>query len=155
MLLFIWSAMQLAEYEKGLIVAACWRLAKNNDVNELVAIGCCLRNWVIPRFGVERLPLNGKVYFDSYSEAVQQFFDLYPTRSFPSYNEPALVDQSEGLLLKVDSIYDCSLPDVTSSRSYPGGARYFMRSAHGNTMLETVISQRPLIGNFGSQSFYA
>jgi hypothetical protein len=154
--------MQTADYEKGLLVATSWQLAINNDVNELLAIACTIRNWVVTRFGVPRRPdaRFGKLYYSSYSEACESFLQLYPIRSLPAINEPGLVDPDEGLLMRIDGVYDCALVDVTSSRAFPGGARYFTRAHrhdgdwfHSEVALQPEI--HPLIGTFGSQQFYA
>jgi hypothetical protein len=150
--------MQQCEYEKALIVAAAWQLGKSNDINELVAIMCVLRNWVTPRYGAKVEPMQSKSYHASYSDAVAEFLNIYPVRPLPAVNEPALVDPVEGLLLKVDGLYDCSLVDLTSSRAFPVGARYFGRVAQATESFNCMVLRRqdvhPLIGNFGSQSFY-
>jgi hypothetical protein len=154
---FIFSMTQ-AEYEKGQIVAAAWRLGKSNDINELVAIMCVLRNWVVPRYGALTEPMVTETYHKSYSDAAAEFLEIYPTRPSPRVNEPTLVDPAEGLLLKVDELYDCHLVDLTSSRSFPTGARYFGRVVQATDWFERTVLRRqdvhPLIGNFGSQSFY-
>jgi len=153
--------LQTQEYEKALLVAAAWTLALNNDVNELLAIACTIRNWVVPRYQATRLPMNGKLYFVSYSEAVQNFHDVYPVRPLPIGNESGLVDPVEGLLAKIDGVYDCSLVDMTSSRAFPFGARYFIRASQrglNEWIYQEVVSRQdvhPLIGTFGSQQFYA
>jgi hypothetical protein len=155
--------MQAADYEKALLVAASWQLALNNDVNELLAIACCIRNWVVPRYGVPRLPdpRLGKLYYSSYSEAIESFLQLYPYRSLPAINEPGLIDPDEGLLVKIEQVYDCTLNDVTSSRAFAGGARYFARAGRhssddwfGKEILAHQQDAHPLIGTFGSQQFY-
>ncbi|MHB8503429.1 MAG: hypothetical protein ACYDHE_21105 [Candidatus Acidiferrales bacterium] len=151
--------MQQQEYEKGVIVAAAWQLGRSNDVNELVAIMCVIRNWVIPRYGATAEPMLSKAYHPSYSDVAADFLSIYPVRPLPAINEPVLVDPVEGLLLKVDGIYDCSLVDLTSSKAYPAGARYFGRVTQASEWFQQTVLQRqnvhPLIGNFGSQSFYA
>jgi hypothetical protein len=155
--------MQSSDYEKALLVAASWQLACNNDVNELLAIACTIRNWVVPRYGVPRFPdvRFGKLYYPSYSEAVESFLQLYPIRSLPAANEPALIDPDEGLLVMIEGVYDCTLNDVTGSKAFPGGARYFARSNRqhsddwfGKEILAHQQDTHPLIGNFGSQQFY-
>jgi hypothetical protein len=152
--------MQACEYEKALLVAAAWQLGASNDINELIAIMCVVRNWVVPRFGAAGLePIRTKVHHSSYSDAIAEFLSVYPTRPLPNVNEGALVDPVEGLLLKVDSVYDCSLVDLTSSRNFPFGARYFARVTQASDWFKQMVLSRqgahPLIGNFGSMSFYA
>jgi len=155
----------LPEYEKGLLAQACWRLARNSDVNELVAIGCVIRNWVITRvrsIDARRTSWpgtsGGTVYFPGYAAAIAAFLDRYPLRPLPDVTEPALVDPAEGLLAQVDGVYSCSLPDLTSSRAFPGGARYFARVTGAPAWFEAEIlvrqDEHPLIGSFGSQQFY-
>jgi len=157
--------VQLADYEKGLLVQACWRLARNNDVNELLAIGCTIRNWIVTRmfsangYRVAWPGTLGTVYFPNYATAVAMFLEHYPARSAPGVIEPAIVDPTEGLLAQIDSVYDCSLPDLTSTRGFPGGARYFGRVTSVPEWFKAEILARqdahPLIGSFGSQQFYA
>jgi hypothetical protein len=146
-----------SDYEKGLLVMASWQLASSNNVNELLAIMCTIRNWVVPKYGFIGRPMVEKVYYPSYSEAIEEFLAIYPVREMPRVNEPALVDEVEGMLLKVDGIYDCTHLDVTSSRQAPYGARYFGRP--GNKFFESEVLQHqdvhPLIGSFGGSSFHA
>ena len=144
--------MTQADYEKGLLVAATFRLAKSDDVNELLAISCVLRNLVVPRYGqVAEYP--------SYTDALTAVLEAYELRPLPRHDNPALIDPDEGLLGKIDSVYDNSLPDVTSSRTHPGGARYFgSASRPGGWFHSQVISRQdihPLIGSWGAQQFYA
>lgn len=153
------KSMQASEYEKGLLVQAAWRLARSADVNELLALVCVVRNWVIPKTypGIVRQPLRSAVYHATFSEAVKELYELYPLRDLPRIDEPVLIDPSEGLLLAVDGLYDCSTPDQTSSKAYPGGARYFSRMGTPDWMKEIIgrPNEHPLIGSFGSQQFYA
>lgn len=141
-----------------MVVMASWRLALNNDVNELIAIACTIRNWVVPRFGAATEPMIEKAYHPSYSSAVAEFLQVYPAREFPQINEGALVDPVEGMLLKIDEIYDCRLIDITSSRAFPAGARYFGRAANPTEWFKRVVLDRQnihkLIGTFGSQQFF-
>jgi hypothetical protein len=117
-----------------------------------------IRNWIVPRFGAKTEPMISKSYHASYTDAVKEFLSIYPLRELPAINEPALVDPVEGAFLKVDGIYDCSLIDLTSSRAFPQGARYFGRVTQASDWFQRTVLQRqdvhPLIGNFGSQSFY-
>ena len=148
--------MTQSDYEKSLLVMASWRMASSNNVNELLAIMCVIRNWVIPKYGFIGRPMVEKVHYSSYSEAIDEFLEIYPTREIPLVNNPALVDEVEGMLIKVDSVYDCTLLDVTSSRQFPFGARYFGRP--GNHFFESEVlahqDVHPLIGSFGGSSFH-
>ena len=137
---------------------AAWQLARSNDINELCAIMNVVRNWVVPRYGAKTEPMREKVYHVSYTDAVKEFLSIYPTRELPTVNEPMLVDPVEGLFMKVDAVYDCTLVDLTSSRAFPQGARYFGRVTQATDWFQqTVLSRQdvhPLVGNFGAQSFY-
>lgn len=155
--------MQLEEYEKAVLVATSWQVAKSADINELLAVACTIRNWVIPKHTFPgypiRVPMREKLYYQSYSEACEEFLSIYFIRGLPRANEPAIVDPDEGLLAKIDSIYDCTLPDMTSSSANPLGARYFNRGTDPTLWVYTNIvqdqSRHPLIGTFGSMQFYA
>lgn len=152
------SFMQSSEYEKGLLVQASWRLSRSNDINELVAVACVIRNWVVPKLyqGVLRQPLVSALYHGTFTEAIKELYSAYPLRPLPNVDEPVLIDPSEGLLLAVDGVYDCSTPDATSSKAFPGGARYFARAGTPEWMKEIIgRGEHPLIGNFGSSQFYA
>ena len=148
-----------ADYEKALLVAASWQLALTNDINELLAVASVIRNWVVPKFQARVYPMREKTYHASYTDAIREFLELYPVRPLPNVNESVLVDPVEGLLLKVDQVYDCSLIDLTSSRAAPFGARYFGRSRNPSEFFAKEVLQRqdlhPLIGTFGSMQFHA
>lgn len=150
--------MQQQDFDKSVVVAAAWQLGRSNDINELVGIMSVIRNWVVPRFGAKTEPMMEKIYHASYTDAAKEFLSIYPVRALPAINEPTLVDPVEGLLLKVDGLYDCSLVDLTSSRAFPQGARYFGRVTQASEWFERTVLRRqdihPLIGNFGAQSFY-
>lgn len=146
--------MTQADYEKALLVMVSWQLACSHDVNELLAIACVIRNWVVPRLG------EAPVY-RTYSEACAYFLLAYQPRQMPEGNEPSLIDPDEGLMAKVDAVYDNSQLDVTSSQQHPRGARYFARVVSlqlPEWFKATVLDQQgkhPLIGTWGSQQFYA
>src|SRR5208282_273658 len=148
--------MQASEYERGLLVLASWRLARSNDVNELLAVCSTIRNWVINR-GLVHIGLH---HFRTYSEAIENFLTIYPLRAMPPIDAPALIDPREGLLAVVDGVYDCSRADITASHAYPGGARYFGKASEAGSKswfdLEVLQNQgaHSLIGTFGSQQFY-
>lgn len=155
--------MQQSEYEKGLLVQASWRLARSNDINELMAVACTIRNWVITKHypGISRHPMGhlSQIYYGTFSEAIEAFYEMYPDpRPSPAIDEPALIDPMEGLLLKIDEVYNCSMADFTSSKAFPGGARYFARNGGAGWIKEEIVCRReehPLIGTFGGQQFYA
>jgi|SRR5579859_2735625 len=146
--------MQHREYEKALLVAAAFQLSKADDLRELCAIVCVIRNWVVPRLGEA-------ASYRSYTEAIANFLDAYPKRQLPSINTPSLIDPREGLLAQVDGFYNNSAADVTSSHLFPRGARYFARPQdvkNGDWIKAQVLDRQdehPLIGVFGSQSFFA
>ena len=146
--------MQAAEFEKGLLVLTAWRTSSGNGVNELFAIACTLRNWVVPRPG-QAVP-----DYKSYTEAVLHFWENYPLRGFPKVNEPTLIDPNEGLFVCIDQVYNNTVPDITSSQAFPNGARHFGRARlaiPGSWFYDNILSRQhehPLIGTFGSQQFY-
>ena len=130
--------MTQIDFDKSLLVLAAWRLASSNDVNESTAIMCVLRNAVVRRG------------FKSYGDAVEHYTSTHPLRKHPRGNEPQLIDPETGLLSQVDGIYNCSVPDITSSTSSPFGASEFC-----NARIDPGFATgKKLIGNFGSMSFY-
>lgn len=131
--------MKQEDFEKGLLASAAWQLAASNNVSELLAIACVIRNYVM-RLGCR-----------SYGDAINRVYAIRAGkfRPLPTGNEPHLVDPAEGLLVQVDSIYDNSAPDVTSSLANPNGATLFIDPRN-----ETAPVGRRLIGNFGSMQFY-
>jgi hypothetical protein len=127
------------ELDKAMLVLASWRLASQSDVTELLAIACVIRNAVV------------RGNFKTYGDAVNFYMRSYPLREHPHGNEPQLIDPQDGLLGKIDSIYDCSAPDITSSLANPKGASAFAvarRDPHFG-------DGRQLIGTFGGTQFYA
>ena len=147
--------MQQGDGEKGLLVFAAWQLAISNDPWEMLAIMCTIRNWIVPHHG------QIAHFFKSYPEAITYFYKNYPIRDLPvSTSLPCFTDQSEGIFYKVDEVYGGKYPDITGSDNNPYGARYFGRATNPSPdswFYKNVISQQgahPLIGNFGSQSFF-
>lgn len=145
--------MQPAQYEKAQLVRACWMLAQSNNTDELVAVACTLRNYIVPRFGQVAI-------YRTYTEVIRQFCINFPTRSEPEINEPALVDPYEGLLYKIESVYDCTMPDITSSHQHPEGAKYFARvtKVEPGSWFDLEIIHKsafhPLLGSWGAQQFF-
>lgn len=143
--------MTPADYEKALLANAAYRLAHQDDINESIAIACVIRNHVRPRLGVSQ--------YKSYTQAIDDFFGIYPVRPNPEINSPVLNGKA-GILSAIDSIYDCSYVDITASRNNPTGAKYFARvrslSQDDWRFIEVVSRPQlhPLIGTFGSQQFY-
>jgi hypothetical protein len=142
--------MQVAIYEASLLVEASFRLSKSDDIDEILAVGCVIRNW-IERDNVYR----------TYPEAISHFMSAYETRALPDSSCPALVDPSQGMLQKIEDVYFNRHPDITSAHDHPGGARYFARAASEpeGSWLRTEIIQHPekhpLLGTWGAQQFYA
>jgi hypothetical protein len=145
--------VQQADYEKALLVAACFQLAQSNDVNELLAIACTLRNWVVGRYG------QGQQTYRTYSECINNFLAAYPVRQLPDSFCPALIDPTDGLLAKIDAVFDNTLADVTSSKSHPGGARYFGSARNPDSWFKREILERQdvhsLLGTWGAMQFFA
>lgn len=147
--------MQGGDLERGMLVIAAWQLSVSNDPFEMLAILCTIRNWVVPH------PNQIAHFYKSYPEAVRSFYEHYPLRPYPDVTTlPVFTDPSEGILYKVDEVYSGKYPDVTGSDNNPFGARYFGRATNPSPdswFFKTVLSQQgahPLIGNFGSQSFF-
>lgn len=137
------------DYEIALFANAVWRLAFSSEPMELLAVACTIRNYVVPRMGVEPT-------YASFSEACDDFLSNYPIRSGPKLDDPALVLPPDGLLCRINSVYDCSMQDVTSSQDNPKGARHFARviSLPSEHWLQGIIKTRELIGSFGAMQFY-
>lgn len=134
--------MTQVDFEKGALVMACWRLASSSDTNELLAVCCAIRNSVI------RI---GPIHFPCYGAALNWYLSRFPLREGPLGREPQLVDPAEGLLAKVDGVYDNSLPDITSSLAHPAGALVF---ANPLRPLPEEVMGRVFIGRFGALGFY-
>lgn len=138
-------------YEKALLANAAYRLAFMDNVDELIAICCVIRNHMNPRFGPSQ--------YKSYSEALEDFFCIYPLRPNPAINNPVLVSKT-GILGVIESIYDGRYTDITASRNNPLGAKYFARVqslSQDDWRFRDIVSHpeaHPLIGTFGSQCFY-
>lgn len=140
--------MSPLEYEIAFYAASTWRLARTSDSMELLAVASVLRNHVMPRLGqISR--------YKSFYECCQDFLTVYPCRALPSLSDPAFVSK-EGLLFNINKVYNCELPDVTSTHDHPAGALYFANEP--DEWFRTEIIARPdvhpLIGNFGSMQFY-
>jgi hypothetical protein len=136
------------EFETAYLAQTIWRLALSDSVDELIAVGCTLRNWVIPKMG--------KIAkYKTYPEACADFLRTYPLRDFPNMTEDALVS-TNGLLSVIDGIYDCSYPDLTATQTTPG-ALYFARahSVNPDDWRYGITHNHQLLGTFGSQQFWA
>jgi hypothetical protein len=135
------------QYEVSILIRSIWQLARSNDLNELAAIGCVLRNHVIPRPGQIQT-------YKSFSEACFDFRKAYPTRPEPTMMEDALVVHPDGLLFVGEQIYDCSYPDLTATATTPG-ARYFGQASNLPEWLKPLAVSHHLCGTFGAQQFWA
>ena len=142
------------DFEIALFASTVWQVARSSDQNELLAVACSLRNNVVPRIG-------SVAPFASFAEACDAALKVYPLRPPPSLADPAFVAPPEGLLCVIESIYDCSMPDITATQDHPNGARYFARvttlGLNDWFQLEIVNKQgqHPLIGTFGAMQFFA
>jgi hypothetical protein len=135
------------DYEKAFMVMAVWQLAKSNDLNELAAIACTLRNHVVPRPGQMQT-------YKTYLHACEDFMKAYPVRPRPTLLEDAMTSYPDGLLAIIDKIYDCSYPDLTATQTTPG-ARYFCQASQPPEWIKPILSTHHLCGTFGSQQFWA
>ena len=136
-------------YEVAMFANAVWRLAKSNDLNELAAIACVLRNHVIVRPGQ-------MATYPTYLKACEDFLKALAgwTRPGPDMTEDGLVSHPDGLLAIIDSVYDCSYPDLTATTTTPG-ARYFCQAAQAPDWMKPILTTHHLCGTFGSQQFWA
>jgi hypothetical protein len=135
-------------YEAAVLATTSWRLALSTSVDELAAIACTIRNHVIPRPGQIAT-------YKSFPDACEDFLKAYPIREAPKTTEDALVAPTVGLLAIIDSIYECSYPDITATQTTPG-ARYFARTAFLDTAdwRWPLVQSRPVLGTFGAQQFF-
>lgn len=135
------------EFETAYLAQTIWRLALSDSVDELISIGCTIRNWVIPKMG-KIAP------YKTYPEACAEFLKTYPVRDFPTMTEDALVS-TNGLLSVIDGIYDCSYPDLTATQTTPG-ALYFARvtALDESDWRYNISRTHQLIGTYGSQQFW-
>ena len=136
------------QYECALLARVSFQLSLSNSVEEMLAVACTLRNWVIPKLGQVAT-------YKSYPEACADFLRTYPTRDEPNLTEDAFIAPS-GLLAQIEKIYDCTFFDITATQTTPG-ARDFARAA---AVTESdwrwqIIHSRPVLGTFGSQQFFA
>ena len=142
--------MNSIEYEQAVYAQAVWQLAYSSSQDELLAVACTLRNHVIPR-------LLGQVSsYATYLEACEDFIRVYPTRPRPSLIDPTFT----WLLSQISGIYNCELPDLTSTHDHPQGAKYFSRVVTlepTDRFYQEIIQksgQHPLLGSFGSMQFF-
>ena len=149
--------MQPSTYECGIFVLSVYRAAKSDNIDELLAIASTLRNRVA-KFG------------KTYSEICET---AEINQGYPSINNPVLITPGTGLLAQIEEIYRNIAPDYTSSANNIEGALYFGRvqdeqplpefingelvTLPGSWFYENILKKQdehPLIGTWGSQSFY-
>jgi len=134
-------------YEIAMLARAVWMLAKSNDLNELAAIACVLRNHIVPRPGQMQT-------YPTYLKACEDFMKACPVRPGPEMTEDALTSHPDGLLAIIDAVYDCSYPDLTATQTTPG-ARYFCQAAQAPDWMKPILASHHLCGTFGAQQFWA
>jgi hypothetical protein len=136
-------------YETAMYARAVWMLARSNDVNELAAIACTIRNHVIIRPGQPQT-------YESYAQACADFLKAYPSRQEPTLAEPALTSYPDGLLTIIEKVYDCSYKDITATQTTPG-ARYFgqVASLPADNWMQQIARTHQILGTFGAQQFFA
>ena len=137
--------MNAAQYEQALLALTAWRAAKSDNLDEIIAIACVIRNNVL-RFG------------KSYSSVCENFII---NRDWPDIRHPLLLDPYRGVLSQVESIYKNEMPDMTSNHNHKDGALYFCRimdhQGKGTDFEERILKQHlahPLIGHWGTQAFF-
>lgn len=142
--------MQPANYEAALLALASYRLAKSDNVDESIAIACVIRNHVI-RTGIVGL---------TYTQVIQDFYKLRPTREWPSIANMTLTHPANGILSQIDGVYGNKTPDVTANAQNVRGAMYFARVVDEDKdgwFTEEILKRQdihPLVGTFGAQQFY-
>lgn len=140
------------DYEVAFFAQTVWRVANSNDVNELLAVACTIRNHVLPKIGEVAT-------YESYTEACRQFLSTHPLRDYPS-DEDAFVSRPQGLLYNIGSIYSGQQPDITATHDHPKGAKFFARvtSLLADDWRKIAIVNRPtghpLLGTWGSMQFF-
>lgn len=137
--------MTPAHYEQALLALGAWQASKSDNIDEIMAIACVIRNRVI-------------AYNKTYSGVVEA---LVKNRPYPDIRHPHLIHPTNGLLAAVEGIYRNESPDLTSNHLHKNGALYFGRvvdhQGTGDDFEERVIKQyeaHPLIGTWGTQQFF-
>jgi hypothetical protein len=137
------------EYEAVVLAQTCWKLSLSSSIDELIAIGCTIRNHIIPRPG--RI-----VTYRTWLDACEDFTKVYPIRPLPISDADSFFLPPNGLISICQELYDCSYPDLTATQTTPG-ALYFARAAQvsPSDWRHSIIQTRQLLGTFGSQQFFA
>lgn len=137
--------MTSATYETALLCLKSWQAAKSDNVDEILAIACVVRNRVIK---------TGRTY-------TQVLEELETNRGWPAINHPALISPVNGILSQIDGIYRNETPDLTSNHLHKNGALYFGRvqdhQGSGDDFEKNVLQnqeEHALIGKWGDQYFY-
>jgi hypothetical protein len=136
------------EFEMVMLAQTSYRLAMSDSLDELICIALTIRNWVVPRPG-SLIPCK------SYPVACREFLASYPVRDLP-YGDEDVLTAPGALLSLIDSIYNCSHPDITATQTTPG-ALYFGRASSllpGDWRYQ-ISRTRQLLGTFGTQQFWA
>lgn len=131
------------DYEIAVLAQTAWRLASTDNQDEILAIACTIRNWVLPRPGMPPM------IFASFSVACENYLDQMPLRSAPRLQQDlAFSTGPHAILRNAAAIYDGEYPDVTALQG-GRGARYFGRQ------MDMDPNEHPLLGTWGGQQFYA
>jgi hypothetical protein len=132
-------------FEKALLALRAYQAAMSDDPLEILCCACVFRN---------RVHAFGKNYIDILENAEVN-------RGWPYPTDPVMIHPTEGILVRIDGIYDNTSPDLTANHLRRDGALYFGRVMdHQGTGddFETEIlmkpEEHPLIGTFGAQAFY-
>ena len=137
--------MTSTQFDCAILCLRAWQAAKSDNIDELLAVACTLRN---------RVHTWSKTYLQVCEEAVVN-------RPYPNLRHAAMIHPTSGLLAAIEGIYKNETPDMTSNHLRPHGALYFGRAVdHHNTgdWFDVHILKDPeahgLIGSFGVQQFY-
>lgn len=133
-------------YEKALLALRSYQAAQSDNIDEILAVACVLRNRVLK-------------YGKTYTQVLEA---AEVSRPWPAVNNPILSDPQNGILALVDDVYDNIAPDYSANHLHKDGALFFGRSQDHFDKKDwfdlNILSnpnEHPLIGNFGTMGFYA
>lgn len=134
-------------YEAAILAHTAYRLSLSDNVDELSAVACTIRNHVIVRPGQ-------RATYTSFPEACYEFLRIYPSRPEPKEMEDCLY-APQGLLSFVDQIWEGTYPDVTATQTTLG-ATMFARviGLEEKDWRYNLVKTSTLIGTFGAQQFF-
>src|SRR5580692_5172281 len=140
--------MTPSTYECALLAHTSYRAALSDDPLEIMCVACVFRNRVL-RYG------------KTYSEILENANICEVVRDWPDIRNPILINPTTGILAQIEGVYRNETPDLTANHLRKNGALWFMRPfdhQDKDDFLDRTIldnpNEHPLIGVFGSLSFY-